>query len=125
MNLTEISKEIEKLKYHINILGDIINYHNHPVESLTISMDWDEKNINHTHDIFEKYDEKLSNNERLNWYDFENDLKNELDIEYQMVKQVILAFYKNHQWTDVCYQYALSFGPNIPAEFHQIIHHNN
>ncbi|TGC08884.1 hypothetical protein CRG93_11205 [Escherichia sp. E2593] len=59
MNLTEISKEIEKLKYHISILGDIIDYHNHPVESLTISMDWNEKNINRTHDIFEKYDEKI------------------------------------------------------------------
>ncbi|RZM89780.1 MULTISPECIES: hypothetical protein [unclassified Escherichia] len=125
MNLTEISKEIEKIKYHISILGDIIDYHNHPVESLTISMDWNERNINRTHDIFEKYDEKLSNNEKLKWYEFENDLKDELDIEYQMVKQVILAFYKNHQWRDVCYQYALSFGPNIPAEFYQIIRHNN
>ncbi|EFN7494463.1 DUF1878 family protein, partial [Escherichia coli] len=60
MNLNEISKEIEKLKYHIRILGESIDYHNHPVESLILSMDWDEKDINRAHDIFEKYDEKIN-----------------------------------------------------------------
>lgn len=45
MNLTEISKEIEKLKYHISILGDIIDYHSYPVESLIILMDWDKKTL--------------------------------------------------------------------------------
>ena len=123
MNLNEISKEIEKLKYHIRILGESIDYHNHPVESLILSMDWDEKDINRAHDIFEKYDEKINSDEEVEWYDFENELKDEFIIGYQTVKQIVLAFYNNHQWTDVCYQYAMSFEPNTPVEFHQITRH--
>ena len=48
-------------------------------------------------------------------------LKNVFNINYQTVKSIVLAFWRNHQWTNVCYGYAMSFEPTIPIEFHQII----
>lgn len=97
------------------ILGETIDYQNYPVESLIISMDWDDDNIDNAHDIFEKYDNKISENQKINWNDFKNEVQEQFGIGYQTVKQIVLAFYKNHQWEDVCYEYAMSFELNTPV----------
>jgi len=125
MNLEELVASVEKLKYHVQILGDTIDYQSHPVESLILSMDWGDGDINRAHDIFEKYDDKLAAKENVEWGEFENELKSEFNIGYQTVKSIILAFYKNHQWTNVCYGYAMSFEPYTPVEFHQITRKNS
>ncbi|SMF08690.1 MULTISPECIES: hypothetical protein [Pseudomonas] len=125
MNLEELTESLEKLKYQVHILGNTIDYQSYPVESLILSMDWGEQDINRAHDIFEKYDDKLIAKEKVNWGEFESELKTEFNIHYQTVKSIILAFYKNHQWTNVCYGYAMSFEPSTPIEFHQITRRNN
>lgn len=125
MNLNDLIEELEKLKYHVRILGETIDYQAYPVESLILSMDWKEKDLNRAHDIFEKYDEKLVRREKIHWGEFENELKLEFGIGYQTVKSIILAFYRNHQWSNVCYEYAMSFEPSTPVEFHQITRENN
>ncbi len=116
----EVLNEIEKIKYQLRIVGQTINYESHPVEALILSMDWAEGDIDRAHDIFEKYDKKIEKEEKINWHEFEQELKNAFRIEYQTVKSIILAFYNNHQWTNVCYGYAMSFEPTTPIEFHQI-----
>jgi len=121
MSLEQLKEELEKLKYQVRIIGETIDYQAHPVESLILSMDWGEGDIDRAHDIFEKYDNLLEAKEPINWHDFERELKTAFSIGYQTVKLIILAFYKNHQWTTVCYEYAKSFGPTVPIEFHQII----
>lgn len=120
MNLEELTRELEKLKYQVQTIGETIDHRAHPVESLILSMDWGEGDIDHAHDIFEKYDNKLQAKEQVNWHEFEMELRNEFGIGYQTVKSIILAFYRNHQWTDVCYGYAMSFEPSTPIELHQI-----
>jgi len=120
MNLEELTAELEKLKYQVRTIADTIDYQAHPVEALILSMDWNEGDIEHAHDIFEKYDNKLHAGESINWHEFEMELKNEFNIDYQTVKSIILAFFKNHQWTEVCHGYAMSFEPTTPIEFHQI-----
>lgn len=120
MNLEELTAELDKLKYQVRTLAETIDYQAHPVEALILSMDWNEGDIDRAHDIFEKYDNKLHAGEPINWHEFEMELKNEFDIGYQTVKSIILAFFKNHQWTEVCYGYAMSFEPTTPIEFHQI-----
>ncbi|AIE71152.1 MULTISPECIES: hypothetical protein [Enterobacteriaceae] len=124
MNIEEMYKELEKLKYHVRILGDTIDYQAHPVESLILSMDWNEADINSAHDIFEKYDRKIENKEDIEWSEFEHELRNKFNIGYQTVKQIVISFFNNHQWTDVCYGYAMSFEPYTPVEFHQITRTN-
>lgn len=120
MNIEEIARELEKLKYQVRTIGETIDYRAHPVEALILSLDWGEGDIDRAHDIFEKYDNKLEANEEVNWGKFEHELRSAFDIGYQTVKSIVLAFYDNHQWTKVCYGYAMSFEPTTPIEFHRI-----
>ncbi|MBX8489303.1 hypothetical protein K5D42_05385 [Pseudomonas cichorii] len=125
MNIEELVSNLEKLKYHVRILGQTIDYQTHPVEALILSMDWGDGDIDRAHDIFEKYDEKLEAGDDINWAAFESELKSEFDIGYQTVKSIVLAFFENHQWTDVCHGYAMSFEPATPVEFHRITRRGN
>lgn len=124
MNIDELAESLEKLKYHVHILGNTIDYQAYPIESLILSMDWGERDIDRAHDIFEKYDNKLISKENIHWGEFEGELKDEFNISYQTVKSIVIAFFKNHQWTNVCYEYAMSFEPTTPVEFHQITRRN-
>lgn len=120
MNIETLQGELERLKYHVRILGETIDSQQYPVESLILSMNWNEQDLNDAHDIFERYDEKINNGEEINWKEFEMELRNHFGIGYQTVKMIILAFYRNHQWTQVCHGYAMSFEPMAPVEFHSI-----
>ncbi|ETF09812.1 hypothetical protein BJN42_10525 [Pseudomonas koreensis] len=120
MNLEDVIKDLEKIKYHVRILSDAIDYQSHPVEALILSMDWGEADIDRAHDIFEKYDNMLIAKQSVDWGEFESELEAEFKIGYQTVKRIVLAFFENHQWTDVCYGYAMSFEPTTPLEFHRI-----
>lgn len=120
MTLEELSAVVEKLQYHVSVLSDCVDYERYPVERLILSMNWDDAQLNRAHDIFQKYDELLANEEDVNWMAFEHELRDEFNIGYQTVKHIVLAFFNNHQWVEVCHGYALSFEPTTPVEFHQI-----
>ena len=105
--MDELKKEIEKLKYQMQLVGNMIDSDIYPIESLILSFDWDNDDLNKAHDIFEKYDKKIEvKEEDINWVKFEKELEEQFSISYQEVKLIILAFYKNRQWSEVCYQYA-------------------
>lgn len=105
--MDDLVKEIKKLKYHIELIGNTIDGDIYPVESLIVSFDWNNNDLNKAHDIFEKYDKKIEAKEKnINWFAFEKELEEQFNINYQEVKLIILAFYKNRQWSEVCYQYA-------------------
>lgn len=120
MNINEVIEKINKLEYQVSVLSDCIDSERYPVQSLILSMNWDDNQLNKAHDIFQVYDEKLENKEEINWTVFEHTLRDEFSIGYQTVKSIILAFYSNHQWVDVCHGYAMSFEPTTPIEFHSI-----
>jgi hypothetical protein len=115
--MVDIEKEISKLKFHISLIGETIDRRANPIPALIIEMDWDEENLDSAHDIFEKYDAMLDNDEEINWRTFEMELRDKFHIGYQTVKTIILAFYRNHQWTQVCQLYAQSAEC---VEFHEI-----
>ncbi|EJL6658660.1 hypothetical protein QXB71_003913 [Vibrio cholerae] len=120
MTLEELSEVVKKLQYHVSVLSDCVDYERYPVERLILSMNWDDAQLNRAHDIFQKYDELLANKEDINWMAFEHELRDEFNIGYQTVKHIVLAFFNNHQWVEVCHGYAMSFEPTTPVEFHQI-----
>ena len=120
MTIDKIVKRLNKLEYQVSILSECVDFERYPVQTLILSMNWDDTQLNKAHDIFQIYDEKLENNEKVNWAEFEFALKNEFSIGYQTIKSIILAFYNNHQWVDVCHGYAMSFEPTTPIEFHSI-----
>jgi hypothetical protein len=114
-----LEQEINKLKYQMRILISTVDSDKYPVESLILSLNWDDDDLDAAHDIFEKYDNKIeAKEENISWSMFENDLKNRFNLGYQSVKSIIIAFYKNDQWVEVCYQYAKAY---TCAEFHSLI----
>jgi hypothetical protein len=115
--MTDIEREIEKLKFHISLIGEAVDHRNNPITALVISMNWNAKDLDSAHDIFEKYDSQLESKEEVNWHAFEHELRDKFDIGYQTIKSIILAFYRNHQWTEVCRLYAKAFEC---VEFHEI-----
>ena len=113
--------DIDKIKFHIQMIAESIDSREYPIASLVISMDWDGDDLNRAHDVFEKYDNMLENKEEVNWTRFEMELRETFGIGYQTVKSIILAFYRNHQWTEVCTLYANS---HMCMEFHEIARDN-
>ncbi|WP_025644207.1 MULTISPECIES: hypothetical protein [unclassified Psychrobacter] len=124
MDLNELENQVNLLQYHLQLLANCIDSDEHPVESLILNMNWNEKQIDRAHDIFQKYDQLIDSKSKIVWSKFEHELRDEFAIGYQTVKAIVIAFYKNHQWVDVCYQYAMSFEPTTPIEFHQITRNN-
>lgn len=121
MTMAEMEEIIEKLVYHVSLLGETIDYEKHPVEALILSMNWGRADIEKAHDIFERWDKRLENGEAMSTTEFELDFNRELGISYRGLKSVILAFYKNYQWTNVCEAYVDAFGTSPSVEYHSIM----
>lgn len=115
--MNDLIKQVEKLKYQMQLVGESLSSEDHPIASLVIAMNWDDDDLNKAHDIFEKYDSQLESGETPNWYQFEADFKDDFGIGYQTLKSIVLAFYRNYQWTTVCYEYAKK---HECVEFHVI-----
>lgn len=103
------------------MIGETLDHHEYPIAALVISMDWDDKDLNRAHDIFEKYDNLLDAEEEVNWRAFELELRDAFSIGYQTVKMIVLAFFRNYQWHEVCTQYAKAY---MCVEFHEIVEKN-
>jgi hypothetical protein len=84
-------------------------------------MDWNKNDINAVHAIFERYDAMIRDNQAFNRLEFEAAFQKELNIGYQTLKQIVIAFYRNNQWQDVCLSYVKSHGTTIPSEFKTIM----
>lgn len=121
MTNEEMTEVIEKLLYHVSILGQTIDYEKHPVKSLILGMNWSQEDLDKAHDIFERWDNRLENGEKISSGEFEADFQRELGISYQGLKSIILAFYRNSQWTNVCEAYVDSFGKSPAVEYHSIM----
>ena len=119
--IIQLESEIEKLKYHISILNTYSVYDDNPVGSLVISLNWTEKDLERAHDIFEKYDDLLEDNQAINHHSIEADFRNEFGIGYQRMKSIILAFFRNNQWIEVCVAFVKSFDGFAPSEYREIV----
>lgn len=122
MNMTneELTSAVEKLQYQVSILKETINFDDFPVEYLILSKGWSREDLNRAHDIFEKWDTRLRNGEKMSFSEFERDFSDELGVNYQGVKSVIRAFYRNGQWTEVCEAFVDDMGPHPSVEYHFI-----
>lgn len=102
-----LKTDIEKLRFQVELLAQSLNWQEHPIAGLVSSLDWSANDLDKAHDIFEKYDELLEKNKELvSWYEFECEFKRDFGIGYQTLKRVVLAFYYNSQWVDLCIEYA-------------------
>lgn len=111
-----ITSRLEKLEFHVKLLAESLSHTDNPTASLVIDFDWSSQDLNCAHDIFEAFDKKIRDSEEINWYEFEARFAEKLNISYQGLKSVVLAFYSNGQWTEVCHAYASSFGESVSIE---------
>lgn len=76
------------------------------MERLKEEFEWDDKTIDSIRSIFENYSLKIVNGEEISWTSFEMELRGKFNIGYQAVKSIVLAFYRNKEYIDVCRGYA-------------------
>jgi hypothetical protein len=108
------------MKYQVAMLGQAIDSENYPFEALVLSKDWGNHEIEETHNIFEKWSKVLEQGGAFNATDFETEFQEKLGQNYQGLKSIILAFWKNYQWMNVCEAYVDSFGTSPSIEYHAI-----
>ncbi|MFG6447759.1 DUF1878 family protein [Roseateles sp. BYS180W] len=118
--IESIVARLEKLEFHVKILAESLNHTENPIASLVVGFDWSLHDLNCAHDIFEMFENKMRESEKINWHDLEKEFYDRLNICYQGLKSVVLAFYRNGQWTEVCHAYASSFGNSVPLELKAI-----
>lgn len=119
-NIDAIVTRLEKLEFHVKLLAESLNHDENPVASLVVHFNWSPEDLDCAHDIFEMFDAKIRAVENINWHDLESEFKEKLNISYQGLKSVVLAFYNNGQWTEVCHAYASSFGDHVSIELKSI-----
>lgn len=117
-----IEEQIKKLQYQIKLIGETLDSREHPIAALIISMDWNDADLDRAHDIFEKFDAILEAEGKPNWAEFEKDFRDQFKIGYQTLKMIVIAFYRNFQWTQVCEVYAKA---HECVEFHEITRPKN
>ena len=122
--------ELEKIKYHIRLINSRLStiddkielyFRSDPIASLVIEMDWSEGDLKKVRDIFHEYDENLRQSEQyVNWSAFQHDICNALGMIYddRPIKDIIVAFWENREWVNVCSEYAKE---HECAEFHEIL----
>jgi len=120
-NIETIVARLEKLEFHIKLLAESLNHAENPIASLVVDFNWSSEDLDCAHDIFEMFDNKIREEEKINWYDLEREFNEKLNISYQGLKSVVLAFYRNGQWTEVCHAYASSFGDSVSIELKSIV----
>ena len=124
-NIEAIGARLEKLEFHVKLLAESLNHTENPTASLVVDFNWSSQDLNCAHDIFEVFDNKIREAEQINWHDLEKEFNNKLNMTYQGLKSVVLAFYRNGQWTEVCQAYASSFGDNVSVELKSIAQGKN
>lgn len=119
----DIENRLEKIEFHLKLIGEVINHMDYPVESLVLGLNWSSDDLDKAHDIFEKFYIQLEENKapKLLHIALETDFEKELGVDYQTVKLIVLAFFRNQQWVEVCEAYAKSFGNSPPVEVQEII----
>jgi hypothetical protein len=100
----DVEHEIAKLKYHVKLLGDAVDWHEHPIAAMVVALDWSEDDLDKAQDIFDKYDRQVEAGGPTGF--FERELRDTFGIGYQTVKQIVLGFYHNSQFLDICCAYA-------------------
>lgn len=117
-----VQEQLDKLRYQLRLIGETIDHREYPIPALVIELDWNDRDLNNAHDIFEKFDSKLAASEEINWGSFEMELRDTFEIDYQTVKSIVLAFFDNGQWQAVCTAYAKAYEC---VEFHRITRPTN
>ena len=115
------NEELDKLRYHIRLIDEalsslILDLDGADIKSQTSLVrerNWTEDDLKKVHDIFDAH----YNDGEIELSGFEAELKQTFGISYQTVKTIVLAFFRDGYWVDLCTQYAKE---HDCVEFHEI-----
>ena len=116
-----MSEIIDKLVYQVKMLGQTIDSMNYPLEALVLSMNWSRAELEDVFKFFEKWEINRLNGVPINNGDFETEFVKNFNSSYQKLKSIILAFWRNGQWKQLCEAYVDSFGQSAPIEYSEIV----
>lgn len=117
----DYEEEIKKLKFQTSILGETINFEEHPIARLVFEFDWDEEKLDAVYDCFERIEKILEETPNMLTHpDVEKIFHDSVGVGYQSLKAIILAFYRENRYTNVCIEYVKSLGEIVPIEYHKI-----
>ena len=100
-----MSDEIEKLKYHINILQNSVKFND--VIGLAVKLDLSKAQFDDLCKICEEFERKIENDKKFNFYEFEGELKDKFSIGYQTIKMIIDDFIEYEYCVELAYIYTL------------------
>ena len=100
-----MNDEIEKLKYHIQILMGCIEFNSEL--GLAVKFDLSKEQFDRLCRICEEFERRIENEKVFNFYEFEGVLKDEFSIGYQGVKTIIDDFIKYNYCVELAYIYTL------------------
>ncbi|WP_417798908.1 hypothetical protein [Terasakiella pusilla] len=118
----EIRAEITKLKFQVNTLGQAIDHETNPIAKLIFEFDWDEKKLDAVYHCFEKAENIIENKpETFNHAMFEHLFAENVGVGYQGLKAIILSFYRECRYINVCIEYVKSLGDAPASEYRSIV----
>lgn len=122
MKNEDVFNEIDKLKYHVDLLShELLDAEKHPISSLVVGLDWSEADLDTAHGIFEEYEGILFEKEDISWTDFARSFEEKLGITDPQLEAVIIAFCRDTRYVEICQAYARSFGSKASDELKAIL----
>lgn len=77
-----------------------------PISLLEVYLGWEDDQVDRASEIFSTYSHMLQHDENPDETSFEMRLRDDFDIGYQSVKEIVRRFYQDDRFTDVCKWYA-------------------
>ena len=118
--MSDINREIEKLRFQNQQLKEVGDYKKFPMIRLIVEHDYSESDINRIDDTFDKFQSELDAGNELNFVAVEKEFKDSCKIGRQTLKSVIEAYIAGRLFTDVCYAYINALDEPLVCPYNEI-----
>ncbi|WP_417453889.1 hypothetical protein [Kiloniella sp.] len=116
-----IDDEIEKLKFQVEMLGQAVDFEKFPITSLVFEFGWNKDQLDAVYNCFEEAENLLDDDsDSFNHAWFEQLFHKSVGVGYQGLKAIVLSFYREQRYMNVCVAYVKSMGERVSVEYHRI-----
>ena len=104
-----IEQELQKLRYQIQIIHEVLDLDKRPVISLILTYGWGYNDHLRLTNMFEKFSEMIDNGQEFDYFEINVEVEKLFDLGHQHTKMIILAHYEEEKWVNVCEKYIKSY----------------
>lgn len=98
-----MNDEIAKIKYHISILKDSVNFKS--IDGLAVELNLSQQGFDRLLEICDEFERRIDDEQIFNVEEFESVLRNEFHIGYHEIKFIIAEFIERNRFTHLAYTY--------------------